>query len=108
MSVSIEIGTQAPPLQLDTDGVVRVGGTRVTLDSVVNAFSNGASRRTPTLHASASASRRASPRRSSVVGGDVVIQDPDFVLVGAHSWRHRGAAHLALARLSSVSLIGLS
>ena len=43
MSVSIEIGTQAPPLQLDTDGVVRVGGTRVTLDSVVNAFSNGAS-----------------------------------------------------------------
>jgi len=41
--VSIEIGTQAPPLQLDTDGVVRVGGTRVTLDSVVTAFSNGAS-----------------------------------------------------------------
>jgi len=30
-------------LQLDTDGVVRVGGTRVTLDSVVTAFSNGAS-----------------------------------------------------------------
>ncbi|TDI47656.1 MAG: DUF433 domain-containing protein [Acidobacteria bacterium] len=41
--MSIEIGTQAPPLQLDTDGVVRVGGTRVTLDSVVTAFSNGAS-----------------------------------------------------------------
>ena len=41
--MSIQIGTQAPPLQLDTDGVVRVDGTRVTLDSVVTAFSNGAS-----------------------------------------------------------------
>ena len=41
--MSIEIGTQAPPLQLDADGVVRVAGTRVTLDSVVTAYSNGAS-----------------------------------------------------------------
>ena len=40
--MTIEIGTQAPPLQLDPDGVVRVGGTRVTLDSMVNAFRNGA------------------------------------------------------------------
>ena len=40
--MSIEIGTQAPPLQVDADGVVRVGGTRVTLDSVVTAFRNGA------------------------------------------------------------------
>ena len=40
--MTIEIGTQAPPLQLDTEGVVRVGGTRVTLDSVVIAFRNGA------------------------------------------------------------------
>ena len=30
-------------MKLDTDGVVRVGGTRVTLDSVVAAFGNGAS-----------------------------------------------------------------
>lgn len=29
------------PLRTDTDGVVRVGGTRVTLDSVVQAFSEG-------------------------------------------------------------------
>lgn len=31
------------PLELDVDGVVRVGGTRVTLDTVVAAFQNGAS-----------------------------------------------------------------
>ena len=30
------------PLKLDAEGVVRVGGTRVTLDSVVAAFDQGA------------------------------------------------------------------
>jgi len=30
-----------PPLRTDQDGVVRVGGTRVTLDTVVHAFWNG-------------------------------------------------------------------
>lgn len=40
--MGIEIGTQAPPLQVDGDGVIRVGNTRVTLDSVVKAFRNGA------------------------------------------------------------------
>lgn len=30
------------PLERDTDGVVRVGGTRVTLDTVVMAFNEGA------------------------------------------------------------------
>ena len=40
--MSIEIKTQPAPLQVDADGVVRVGGTRVTLDSVVAAFSSGA------------------------------------------------------------------
>jgi len=29
-------------LKVDADGVVRVGGTRVTLDSVITAFSSGA------------------------------------------------------------------
>ena len=31
-----------PPLKEDTDGVLRVAGTRVSLDSVVNAFDMGA------------------------------------------------------------------
>ena len=30
------------PLEADADGVVRVGGTRVTLDTVVDAFQEGA------------------------------------------------------------------
>ncbi len=30
------------PLEMDVDGVVRVGGTRVTLDTVVAAFNDGA------------------------------------------------------------------
>ena len=33
-----EIATQPLPLENDTDGVVRVGGTRVTLDTIVTAF----------------------------------------------------------------------
>lgn len=40
--MSIEIKPQPAPLQVDADGIVRVGGTRVTLDSVVAAFSGGA------------------------------------------------------------------
>ena len=39
----IDIKTPPTPLRVDSDGVVRVGGTRVTLDSVVSAFSDGAS-----------------------------------------------------------------
>ena len=30
------------PLETDRDGVIRVGGTRVTLDSVLHSFSRGA------------------------------------------------------------------
>ena len=30
------------PLSIDTDGAVRVGGTRVTLDTVIHAFRDGA------------------------------------------------------------------
>jgi uncharacterized protein (DUF433 family) len=33
---------EAMPLELDSDGVMRVGGTRVTLDTVVAAFNEGA------------------------------------------------------------------
>ena len=38
----MEIYTEPAPLEMDVDGVVRVGGTRVTLDSVVVAFEFGA------------------------------------------------------------------
>jgi uncharacterized protein (DUF433 family) len=34
--------TEPIPLKADVDGVVRVGGTRVTLDTVVAAFNEGA------------------------------------------------------------------
>lgn len=34
--------TEMIPLQKDRHGVIRVGGTRVTLDTVVYAFKNGA------------------------------------------------------------------
>ncbi len=33
---------EAPPLHTDADGVVRVGGTRVTLDTVIDAYRQGA------------------------------------------------------------------
>jgi uncharacterized protein (DUF433 family) len=32
-----------PPFKMDKDGVFRVGGTRVTLDTVIGAFNNGCS-----------------------------------------------------------------
>lgn len=32
-----------PPLRLDEDGVMRVGGTRVTLDTVIGAYEEGES-----------------------------------------------------------------
>ena len=49
------IETASIPLEMDTDGVVRVGGTRVTLDTVVAAFEEGATaeeivQQYPSLH----------------------------------------------------------
>jgi uncharacterized protein (DUF433 family) len=38
----LSLATAPIPLKTDEDGVVRVGGTRVTLDSVVYAFNDGA------------------------------------------------------------------
>ncbi len=35
--------TEVIPLKQDADGVIRVGNTRVTLDTVIAAFSDGAS-----------------------------------------------------------------
>lgn len=40
--MSLEIAAETVPLRADADGVVRVGRTRVTLDTVVAAFKDGA------------------------------------------------------------------
>ncbi len=39
--MTLTIEAQSPPLQIDQNGVMRVGGTRVTLDSIVHAFDEG-------------------------------------------------------------------
>jgi uncharacterized protein (DUF433 family) len=41
-SATLLIETEPIPLETDADGVVRVGGTRVTLDTIVAAFREGA------------------------------------------------------------------
>jgi uncharacterized protein (DUF433 family) len=41
--MSLAIAPERLPLAEDADGVMRVGGTRVTLDTVVRAFNDGAS-----------------------------------------------------------------
>ncbi len=40
--MSLAVGAELMPLQADADGVMRVGGTRVTLETVVAAFREGA------------------------------------------------------------------
>lgn len=40
--MSLEINTESFSLLTDRDGVVRVGGTRVTLDTIIEAFQEGA------------------------------------------------------------------
>ena len=40
--MTLEISTKPVPLSLDRDGVARVGGSRVTLETVVDAFKRGA------------------------------------------------------------------
>jgi len=40
--MTLVIETQPLPLMLDTDGVVRISNTRVTLDTIIYAFLNGA------------------------------------------------------------------
>jgi uncharacterized protein (DUF433 family) len=39
--MSISIATEPIPLKADADGVIRVGQTRVTLDTIVSAFLDG-------------------------------------------------------------------
>ncbi len=40
--MALTITNEVVPLKADADGVIRVGGTRVTLDTVIAAFSEGA------------------------------------------------------------------
>jgi len=40
--MALSIAAEPAPLAPDNDGVVRVGGTRVTLDTIVAAFNEGA------------------------------------------------------------------
>ena len=40
--MTLQIDAEQIPLRVDADGVVRVGGTRVTLDTVIAAFRDGA------------------------------------------------------------------
>lgn len=40
--MALTIGAEPVPLVLDADDVVRIGGTRVTLDTLVSAFEEGA------------------------------------------------------------------
>ena len=40
--MTLHVVTDPLPLQIDEDGVARVGGTRVTLDTIVAAFADGA------------------------------------------------------------------
>lgn len=53
--MSLTIANEQVPLKVDSHGVIRVGGTRVTLDTVIAAFKEGATAeeivyRYPTLH----------------------------------------------------------
>ncbi|MEO7908734.1 MAG: DUF433 domain-containing protein [Roseiflexaceae bacterium] len=52
--MTLSTTTELMPLQIDADGVMRVGGTRVTLDTVIVIFEQGATaeeivQRFPTL-----------------------------------------------------------
>src|SRR5262245_39737600 len=40
--MTLSLAAEPVPLRLDADGVARIGGTRVTLDTVVAAFRDGA------------------------------------------------------------------
>ena len=42
MNVSLEIHPITPPLAADSNGVIKVAGSRVTLDTVISAFTRGA------------------------------------------------------------------
>lgn len=53
--MTLATGTEVMPLHTDENGIIRVGGTRVTLDTVIAAFAEGATaeeigQQYPSLH----------------------------------------------------------
>lgn len=42
MGFPATLAAEAPPLHMDVDGVVRIAGTRVALDTVIDAYQDGA------------------------------------------------------------------
>ena len=41
MNRQVSFVAQPPPVQADDDGILRVGGTRVRLETIINAFKSG-------------------------------------------------------------------
>jgi uncharacterized protein (DUF433 family) len=41
MELPVSFVAQPPPIQANDDGVLRVGGTRVRLETIINAFKSG-------------------------------------------------------------------
>ena len=41
MKLPVSFVAQPPPIQADDDGILRVGGTRVRLETIINAFKSG-------------------------------------------------------------------
>jgi uncharacterized protein (DUF433 family) len=68
--MSLAIDTEPVPLAANQDGVVRVGGTRVTLDTVVSAFEDGAT-------------------AEEIIEQYPVLKLPDVYLVIGYYLRHR-------------------
>jgi uncharacterized protein (DUF433 family) len=68
--MSLAIDTEPVPLAANQDGVVRVGGTRVTLDTVVAAFEEG-------------------PTAEEIVQQYPALKLPDVYLVIGYYLRHR-------------------
>jgi uncharacterized protein (DUF433 family) len=75
--MSLAIDTEPVPLAANQDGVVRVGGTRVTLDTVVSAFEDGA---TP----------------EEIIEQYPVLKLPDVYLVIGYYLRHRAEVDACL------------
>jgi uncharacterized protein (DUF433 family) len=69
---------EAPPLTTHADGAVRVGGTRVTLDTVVHAYDTGAS-------------------PEEIVLSFPSLALPDVYATIAYALRHRGEVDAYLA-----------
>jgi uncharacterized protein (DUF433 family) len=41
MKLPVSFAAQLPPIQVDHAGVLRVGGTRIRLETIINAFKSG-------------------------------------------------------------------